>query len=329
MNTVLIPVYWELIEPTEGKFDFTVVDGLIQEARKNNLKIVPLWFGVWKNSMSTYVPAWVKDDQKRFPRSQSRDGKGIEILSAISDEVLNADIKAFRVFMRHVREIDSTQNTIVMVQVENEIGMIPDSRDRGEVANRLYAGEVPAELMSYLSKNRETLTPELRSQWMSNGSKPKGTWEEVFGKGIATEEVFTAWHFARFVDGLTKAGKAEYPLPMFVNAALIRPGHVPGQYPSGGPLPHLFDIWHAGAPSIDFLSPDIYFQNFAEWTRKYDKPGNPFFIPEAGTFPMVPVNMLYAIGQHNAIGVSPFAVESMQEPLAGQLAAAYDLVARA
>lgn len=328
LNTVLMPAYWEMIEPTEGKFDFSLVDGLIQEARKNNLKIVPLWFGVWKNSMSTYVPEWVKTDQKRFPRSKSRDGKGIEILSAFSDEVLNADIKAFRAFLRHVREIDSKDSTVVMVQVENEIGMIPDSRDRSEAANHLYAGEVPADLMSYLSKNRETLTPELRAQWMNNGSKPKGTWEEVFGKDIATEELFTAWYFARFVDDLTKAAKAEYPLPMYVNAALIRPGHMPGQYPSGGPLPHLFDIWRAGAPTIDFLSPDVYFQNFAEWTRKYDTSGNPLFIPEAGAFPMVPVNMLYAIGQHNAIGVSPFAVESMQEPLAGQLAAAYDLVAQ-
>ena len=328
MNTVLIPVYWEQVEPTEGIFDFTVFDGLVREARKRDLKIVPLWFGVWKNSMSTYVPAWVKNDQRRFPRSQSRDGKGIEILSAFSPEVLNSDAKAFRAFMKHLRDTDSTQNTVVMVQVENEIGMIPDSRDRSQIADRLYAGEVPAELMNYIVRNRESLTPELRSQWIANGSKSKGTWEEVFGKGIATEELFTAWHFARFVEVITKAGKAEYALPMFVNAALIRPGHVAGQYPSGGPLPHLFDIWRAGSPTIDFFSPDIYFQNFAEWTRKYDKAGNPLFVPEAGTFPAVPVNMLYAIGEHDAIGVSPFAVESVQEPLAGQLAAAYGLIAQ-
>src|SRR5687767_2817874 len=70
VNTVLIPFYWELIEPEEGKFDFSLVDGLIQEARRNNLKLVPLWFGVWKNSMSSYVPAWVKKDRKRFPATQ-------------------------------------------------------------------------------------------------------------------------------------------------------------------------------------------------------------------------------------------------------------------
>jgi hypothetical protein len=326
VNTVLIPFYWELIEPQEGKFDFSLVDGLIQEARRNNLKIVPLWFGVWKNSMSSYVPSWVKKDRKRFPATQGQDSRGIDILSAFSKEVLNADIKAFRALMRHIREVDSTHNTIVLVQVENEIGMIPDSRDRSEIANRLYAGQMPSELMAYFQKNRESLMPEMRAVWAANGFKTRGTWEEIFGKGIGTEEIFTAWHFARFTEQLTKAGKSEYALPMFVNAALVRPGHMPGQYPSGGPLPHLFDVWRAAAPSIDFLAPDIYFQNFAEWTRKYDRAGNPFFIPEAGTFSTVPVNMLYAVGQHNAIGVSPFAIESVQDPLAGQLASAYDLI---
>lgn len=326
LNTVLFPVYWELIEPEEGKFDFTLVDTLIRDARRNNMKMVPLWFGVWKNSMSTYVPEWVKKDLKRFPRSQSKEGKGIEILSAFSDEVLNADIKAFRALMRHIREFDAREQTIVMVQVENEIGMIPDSRDRSAVANRLYASQVPSELTAYFEKNRQSLVPEMLALWGANGNKTRGTWEEVFGRGIGTEEIFTAWHFARFTEGLTKAGKAEYPLPMFVNAALVRPGHSPGQYPSGGPLPHLFDVWKAGAPSIDFLSPDIYFQNFAEWTRKYDRQGNPFFIPEAGMFPLVSVNMLYAVGEHDAIGVSPFAIESAHEPVAGQMAAAYDLL---
>ena len=328
LNTVLIPVYWELIEPDEGKFDFVLVDGLIQEARRNNLKIVPLWFGAWKNSMSTYVPAWVKNDERRFPRSQGKDGRGIEILSAFSDEVANADAKAFRALMRRIRETDATQNTVVMVQVENEIGMIPDSRDRSAVANESYSAPVPAELITYLERNLESLAPEMRSLWAARGYKTRGTWEEVFGRGVASEEIFTAWHFARFTERVTKAGKAEYPIPMFVNAALIRPGYLPGQYPSGGPLPHLIDVWRAGAPSIDFLSPDIYFQNFAEWTRRYDKPGNAFFLPEAGPFPNVPVNMLYAVGQHNAIGVSPFAIESLQDPLAGQLAAAYDLLAQ-
>jgi len=86
LNTVLIPVYWELIEPAEGRFDFTLVDGLIHDARKHNLRLVPLWFASWKNSMSCYAPAWLKTDQRRFPRSQDKAGNGMEILSPFSKE---------------------------------------------------------------------------------------------------------------------------------------------------------------------------------------------------------------------------------------------------
>jgi beta-galactosidase GanA len=326
LNTVIVPIYWELIEPVEGKFDFTLVDGLISEARRHNLKLVPLWFASWKNSMSSYAPAWVKTNQRRFPRSVGSDGRGMEILSPFSRENVETDARAFAAFMRHVRQIDEREQTVIMVQVENEIGMIPDSRDRSEMADKLYAGQVPDDLLKYMIEKKEDLIPEFRSVWAENGFKTRGTWEEVFGKGIATEEIFTAWYFARYADRVAKAGKAAYPIPMYVNAALIRPGYLPGQYPSGGPLPHLMDVWRAGAPSIDFLSPDIYFQNFAEWCRKYDRAGNPFFIPEAGAFPFVSVNMLYAVGQHNAIGVSPFSIESLQEPVAGQLSAAYDLL---
>ena len=326
LNTVLIPVYWELIEPVEGKFDFTLVDGLIQDARKQNLHLVPLWFASWKNSMSCYAPSWVKTDQQRFPRSQDKNGAGMEILSPFNKENFEADARAFAAFMRHVREVDGNDHTVIMVQVENEIGMIPDSRDRSTVANQLFSERVPAELMNYLSEHKEQLIPEFRTAWAANGFKISGTWEEVFGKGPATDEVFMAWYFARYVDRVTEAGKKEYSLPMFVNAALIRPGHMPGQYPSAGPLPHLIDIWRAGAPKIDFFSPDIYFQNFAEWVRKYDRSGNAVFIPEAMPGSVDAVNAMYAIGQHNAIGFSPFSIDSLDEETTNAVTAGYDLL---
>jgi beta-galactosidase GanA len=326
LNTVLVPVYWELIEPTEGRYDFTLVDALIQDARKHKLRIIPLWFASWKNSMSCYAPAWVKTDQRRFPRSHDKNGRGMEILSTFSKENVEADARAFAAFMRHLRDVDSTERTVIMVQVENEIGMIPESRDRSAVANTLFSQAVPTDLMDYLQRQKEQLIPEFKAVWAVNGYKTRGTWEEIFGRGPATDEIFMAWYFAKFVNQVTAAGKAEYNLPMFVNAALIRPGHLPGQYPSAGPLPHLMDVWRAGAPRIDFLTPDIYFQNFAEWVRRYDRSGNAVFIPEAMPGPMNSVNALYAIGQHNAMGISPFSIESMDETANNVLAQSYDLL---
>ena len=326
LNTVLVPVYWELLEPVEGKFDFTLVDGLIQEARRNNLRLVPLWFASWKNSMSCYAPGWVKKDQKRFPRSQDGAGRGIEILSPFSKENVEADARAFAAFMHHLREVDGRDHTVIMVQVENEIGMIPDSRDRSAVAESLFKQSVPPDLMSYLEKRKDALIPEFRASWGAAGFKTRGTWEEVFGVGPKTDEIFMAWHFARYTNRVAQLGAAEYRLPMFVNAALIRPGYQPGQYPSAGPLPHLMDVWRAGAPQIDFLSPDIYFTNFAEWARRYQQTGNPVFIPEAQPNPMSAINAMWTVSQLDAIGFSPFAIESVEEPVSKLITGSYDVL---
>ena len=325
LNTILMPVYWELTEPKEGKFDFALVDDLIASARKNDLNVVVLWFGSWKNSMSCYAPYWVKTNQQRFPRSRTQDGKAIEILSPFSDENRNADAKAFAGLMQHLRAIDGEQNTVVMIQVENEIGMIPQARDYCAEAEEAFARQVPAELLAYLQKNKDSLTEELRHAWSSTGMNRSGTWEQVFGKGVSSDEIFMAWHFAKYTNYVAQAGKKEYPLPMYVNAALIRPNYKPGQYPSAGPLPHLMDVWRAAAPHIDFLAPDIYFPNFAEWLGKYDRGGNVIFVPEVDRRQSV-TNAFYALGRHNAMGYCPFSIESVDNPENSQFKKGYDVL---
>lgn len=325
LNAVVAPVYWDLIEPAEGRFDFSSVDGLIADARSNDMHLVLLWFGTWKNSMSCYAPGWVKSDQARFPRAMDASGRNLEILSAFSAANVEADVHAFAALMHHLRESDR-EHTVVLVQVENEIGMIPDARDRNPAADQAYAAPVPAELMSYLVKHRAQVVPELLATWQAAGGKTSGTWAEVFGSGLAGEEIFMAWHFARYTEAVAAAGKAELNLPMYANAALIRPGYQPGQYPSAGPLPHLIDIWRAAAPALDFLSPDIYFRDFARWAALYRRSGNPLFIPEALRSNDAAVNALFAFGQHDAIGFSPFAIESSEGPAAGYLAASYDVL---
>jgi beta-galactosidase GanA len=327
LNTVLAPVSWELIEPKEGQYDWSSVDTLIRNARANNLHLVFLWFGAWKNSMSTYVPAWVKRDQARFPRAQLPSGQGVDILSSMAPATLAADQKIFAALLTHIKAVDGQQNTVLMVQVENEIGMLPVARDYGPQADAAYRGPVPAELMSYLQQHHDTLVPAMRQRWEDNGAKTSGAWAEVFGPGTASEEIFTAWHYARFADGLTRAGKGAYGLPMYVNVALNRPGRAPGEYPSGGPLPHLIDVWKAGAPALDFLAPDIYFTNFVDIVNTYKRPDNPLFIPEANNadHPQVPGNAFYAIGKLDAIGFGPFSIESVDEK-PGALAGAYDVL---
>jgi len=327
LNTVLAPVEWDLIEPVEGKFDWTSVDELLRDARAHDLKLVILWFGAWKNSMSTYVPSWMKRDQKRFPRVQVADGSSVEILSAFSASTRDADVRAFGAFMEYLKRVDGDKNTVLMVQVENEIGMLPLARERGAVADRLFAGPVPAELMRGLAARGEKVEPELRERWQKNGRKSSGTWSQVFGEDEWGAEVFTAWHYARFVEALALAGKKRYDIPMYVNAALNRTGRKPGEYPSGGPLPHLLDVWKAGAPSLDFLAPDIYFPNFAQLAARFNRTDNMLFIPEANnaTNSQGPANAFYAFGELDSLGFSPFSIESLGDA-PNSLSRAYEVL---
>ena len=311
-NTALIPVSWELIEPAEGKFDFTILDHWIEQARAQKMHLVLLWFGSWKNAFSSYAPDWVKRDTRRFARALAPDGHPLEILSAFSSANLEADARAFRALMRHVKEFDSHDQTVLMVQVENESGVLGSARDHSAEADRLFAAAVPDTTAQYLRTHPEQLSPELARSWNANGR----TWREVFGENAP--EAFTAWSYARYIDQVTAAGKAEYALPMYVNAQLPAPAERAGEYPSGGPYPAVLAIYRATTRSIDFYSPDIYWPNFEYWVQRYAEHANPLFIPEA-RLEAAPFNAFYAYGAAGAFGFSPFALESL--PDAGAAAA--------
>ena len=326
LNTVIAPVYWELIEPVEGRFDFSSLDTLIKNARLNKMKLVLLWFGAWKNSMSCYAPAWVKTNTARFSRIMDKSGSPHEIITPFNKNNLEADKKAFVRLMQYIKQVDSRQNTIITIQVENEIGMLPDARTYDDAANAAFNQPVPEQLLNYLKKNKDHLLPEIKSIWAANGNKTSGNWEEIFGKSLATDEIFMAWYYASFANVLAAAGKLVYPLPMYVNAALNRPGALPGQYPSAGPLPHIMDIWKATAPSLDILAPDFYNPNFKHWCDLYTRTSDPLFIPEIRFEKGVDSKAFFAFGNYNCLAFSPFSIESTEHPETEPIGKAYDIL---
>ncbi|MCO6024548.1 DUF5597 domain-containing protein [Prevotella cerevisiae] len=298
LNTVFVPVYWDLMEPEEGEFDFSLVDESIKVAREHHLKLILLWFGVWKNSMSCCAPLWFKRNIKRFPRALTVTGKPMEIASAFSNHVMEADKRAFCQLLKHIARIDERESTVIMIQVENEIGMLESVRDHSSLAEKAFQ---------------------------------QGKWRKITGDiGIASsieqDERFQAFYYAQYIEQLVRSGKKILNIPMFVNAAMNSRGRKPGEYPSAGPLAHLIPIWKKAAPDIDVYAPDIYDVGFKNWVNLYKRNDNPFFTPETRLGPYSGVRALYAFGEVDALGYSVFALDQASEEATSPIKQSYALL---
>lgn len=291
-NTIEAPIYWQNIEPEPGKFNFKELDHLILGAREQGLRLVLLWFGSYKNGRSQYAPPWVLENPEKYPRMKNSAGEELYVLSAISKTNLEADKKAFVEVMKHIREIDGKDQTVIMMQVENEPGSMWTNRDYSEEANTLYASQIPEKLGQGLSKDQ-------------------GTWQEAFG--IDGPEAFNAYYIASYIDEIAAAGKKAYNLPMYTNV-WIRENDFqrPGEYPSGGPTSNMIEIWKVAAPNLAMLALDVYhgdYATFIDLASKYDREDNPLFIPETGNGDNFARFHFYAIGNYDAIGVAPYGID--------------------
>ena len=289
MNSVIAPIYWELIEPLEGEFRFELLDGLIRQAREHDMKLILIWFGLWKNSESMYVPGWMKQDTQTYFHARTVSGKTINTISPLCGEAVEKDSRAFRKVMAHIREVDEQEQTVITMQVENEIGLMGTAGDYSAAAQELFQAELPGD--------------------MAELYQTKGTWKEAFGEDA--EEYFMAYHFAAAIEKVTAAGREEYPLPCYVNVWLRQYPWYAGSYPSGGPVDKVHPIWKMKAPSLFTIGPDIYVPYAPQTMEAYSYEGNPLFIPEIRKDAVTSSYCLHALTKYNAICYSPFGIEDL------------------
>ena len=308
-NMLEIPVYWEQIEPEEGTFDFAQLDKLLDSAGSQDVHLVLLWFGTWKNGNMEYVPDWVKTDPERFRRVVSPTGHDLWVLSSHCEATFEADKQAFTALCRHLRSVDSETHTVLALQIENEPGILGADRDYSVAGQTALECEVPAEIVTHLGDGSSGPVHDL---WQAAGGRSAGNWTELFGE--AGGELLTAWSIARYIDALAEAGKAILDVPMYLNVWLAENGwQIPGEsYPSGGPVTPILDLYKWATPHVDLIAPDIYIadaKGYEAICQAYAREDNPLFVPESAPGGSNPLRMFRAIGEYNAIGYAFFAIE--------------------
>lgn len=295
-NTLEIPIYWEQFEPKQGQLDCSQVDTILAQARRHHVRLVLLWFGTWKNGSQHYLPEWMKLDPERYSHVTNQSGEFVDSPSPFSVASLDADIRAFTAFMQHLKAVDP-ERTVLMVQVENETGTWGTLRDYSGTAEKLFDSPVPVEVLKAMNRISGTNL----------------TWRAAFGSDA--DVFFHAWAVARYVGQVAAAGKAVYPIPLYVNAALRDPFKgTPGTYESGGPTDNVIPIWKAEAPAINILAPDIYMLDTPTYLKVlelYHRPDNALFIPETAGTPHA-ARFIFSALELQAIGYAPFGMDDTQ-----------------
>ena len=200
-NAVLAPVYWELTEPRPGDFDFSLVDHLLKAAEERDLYLGLLWFGSWKNGESSYPPLWVRSDTGTYFHAEDSDGNPTTTISPFCLAAQEADARAFKALMAHLRKADR-HHKVRAVQIENECGV-------------------------FLERD---LCPAAQKAWTEGG------WD-TDTLALAPQR-FMAEACARYIDAIAAAGKSvNGDIPLFTNAWLADENARYGSYPNGGPRP--------------------------------------------------------------------------------------------
>jgi len=240
LNTLKVPIKWSMVEPERGVYDFSYVDHARSMAEKNHLKLVLNWFGHYASGDGTiygnlagelYAPMYIVKDEQTYPRAV--DGDSVIHHNAASydyEPIIEREIRAFRAFMQHIKQVDSQPRTILMIQVENEIAVFGVDRrnpkmwrDHSPAANKRFADH-----------------------------------------GISDDLKFSAWDLSyNWIRRITDAGAEVYPIPFFHNYV----GGEIADWMVGGAPGEDVQTYLQNCPNVSFIGVNSYF--CAQWRPNY------------------------------------------------------------